>query len=531
MTAFRFTPLNATLLQTILEESSLGLIILDAQQRVLFWNPWLEVSSGICKEKALGRLLIDIFPTLINSRLLQSVNDALQKGLSNILSPKLNTAPLPLKVNTTQQTMHQMILIKPIKPGDLGRHCLIQIQDVTNAVSRDQRLRDSAQALKQAKLHAESANQAKSLFLANLSHEIRTPLNAILGMAELLTTANDLHKVRHHSTIIQNSGTALLTILNDILDFSKIEANELSLEQIAFDPRILLAEMYDLCANSARKKKIDFFFKLKTTLPTQLQGDPNRLRQLLLNLLTNAIKFTEVGSVIFTVFMTQQQASIVTLHFHIQDTGIGLNPNHIEHLFKPFTQADESTTRKYSGTGLGLAISQRLIKLMGGTIHVESQLDQGALFQVDLPFLAINPQKPAPQPTNNTSPIATNFKILLVEDDIINQEVVLNMLKRIGLTPDLANNGAEALSALKNQRYDLVFMDCQMPIMDGFTASQQVREYEGHQTPRIPSVALTAHAMKGDRERCLAAGMDDYLAKPVRIATLKETIQKWGSPK
>ncbi|MEO5333450.1 MAG: ATP-binding protein [Magnetococcus sp. YQC-5] len=527
--------LDPSLSQTVLDEAAHGLVILDAEQRVVFWNRWLEKASGISGEEALGRLLSDIFPMLVDSRLQRAVTNAVRRGLSSVLSPRLNSALLPLSVGGARQVMSQMVLVKPVDPDALGRHCFIQILDVTSAASRDDRLREQARHLVQAKALAESANQAKSLFLANMSHEIRTPLTAMLGMAELMETAEDLQKVRQQAKVIQNSGQVLLRIIDDILDFSKIEAGELTLLEAPFEPGILLAEICDYCSVEARKKKIDFFCRQDSNLPVRLLGDALRLRQILLNLLGNAIKFTIQGEVSLHVSSVMEPNSDrIRLRWKIQDSGIGLDPNHLEHLFKPFTQADESFTRQFGGTGLGLAISQRLVSLMGGEIQVSSTLGRGSLFQVDVPFRQVQftDQPDLDQilePTVQTEELPRQLHVLVVEDDAINQEIICSMLKYLGVSSDLVGNGQEALVLLADKRYDLVFMDCQMPVMDGLTACRRFRAMESVIAPRTPVVALTAHAMKGDRELCLAAGMDDYLAKPVRIKTLQQAIERWVS--
>ncbi|MBF0427317.1 MAG: response regulator [Magnetococcales bacterium] len=531
MNAIPPTTLPPALLLTILEKSALGLLVLDTEQRVVFWNHWLENGSGISKDQVFGRRFIEIFPDLADSRLHHAITGAVNRGLSTILSPKLNPSFLALCVGDRKEAMSQMILIKAIEPDQLGRYCLVQILDVTNTSFRDHRLREQARDLMQAKSSAEAANQTKNLFLANMSHEIRTPLNTIMGMAELMENADDLHKVRQQAKTIQNSGTALMSIMNDVLDFSRIEAGELTLEQTLFDITILLAEICDLYAGMARTRHIDFFSNLAPELPTSLLGDPNRLRQILLNLLSNAIKFTKNGEVRLQVLMTEQTAKTVHLQFIIKDTGIGISSEQMERLFKPFTQADISTTRKFGGSGLGLAITRRLVLFMGGEIHVDTILGEGTVFYVNLPFAFITEEKKHSQEITlsdeGITPLPAELKILLVEDDELNQQVIKGLLKQIGVYPDIANNGEEALVCLARQRYDLVFMDYQMPIMDGLTACQRFRAGESNTAQRTPIVALTAHALKGDRERCLEAGMDDYLTKPVRGKTLRQTILRW----
>ncbi|MBF0179566.1 MAG: response regulator [Magnetococcales bacterium] len=528
------TPIPPELLELTLEEAALGLMILDPGERIVFWNHWLERASGQPRNRILGRELTEVFPTIDGTRLREAVAEALQRGLSSMLTPRLNPFPLPLFNDANGQGMIQMILIKPLPVRKMERYCCIQILDMTNPSVRDAHLRETARELRQAKSSAESASHAKSFFLANMSHEIRTPLNAILGMAELLEEANDLHDVRQHAKIILNSGHYLLSILNDILDFSKIEAGELTLERIPFVPEALLGELGDLMAVEARKKKIAFCVRRGAGLEEMLIGDPVRLRQILLNLLSNAIKCTSQGEVSLRVEAHEETSDRIRLACEVRDTGIGMDPERIAHLFKPFTQADESHTRLFGGTGLGLAITRRLVDLMGGELRVETALGRGSCFRVGITFEK-KPMKPThdahsarPAPAEPTADAPDRpAHLLLVEDDEINGMVVMRQLQHVGATADLARNGEEALAMLAAKRYDMVLMDCQMPRMDGLTACRLFREREPAAGPRTPIVALTAHAMKGDRERCLEAGMDDYLSKPVRGETLRQVIRQW----
>ncbi|MBF0137666.1 MAG: response regulator [Magnetococcus sp. DMHC-1] len=389
------------------------------------------------------------------------------------------------------------------------------------------------------KREAEAANKAKSTFLATMSHEIRTPLNGILGMAELLLDIDMDATGREYTQTILTSGRALLNIINDVLDYSKIEADKLQLEAISFSLYQLLNDATILFKEFARKKAIEFNTNIDDILPDWIVGDPTRLRQVLVNLLSNAIKFTQQGRVTLTALPRLHPEHGLLIHLEVRDTGVGISPEHLSRLFQSFEQADSSTTRKHGGTGLGLAISQKLVQLMKGHIEVESTLNAGTLFRVILPIQ----QSLAPQdmllttgtPESLTTGIpeslthlthwAGRAKILVAEDDPINQAVLRGMLKRFDFQIDYADNGRQAVELLRHKTYDLIFMDCQMPEMDGYTACRAFRNLEKGQ--HTPVVALTAFAMEGDREKCLAAGMDDYLTKPVTRQGIQSAILRW----
>jgi len=395
-------------------------------------------------------------------------------------------------------------------------------------------LETQARDLEEAGRRAEQANVAKAQFLATISHEIRTPMNGVLGTTELLLETR-LDPVQHHlAETAHHSATALLALIDDVLDLSRIEASKLTLQATSFDLRALVHEAVDLMATTARGKPVALSCTISWRLPARVEGDALRLRQVLVNLLHNAVKFTERGRIVLDVSVLAQTEDAVQLRFEVRDTGIGIAEDQFDSVFDAFTQVDASSTRRHGGSGLGLAIVKELAELMGGRVGVDSRVDHGSTFWLELglkraadppPAGDVAAAEPAAAAPSDAVPSA---HVLLVEDDAVNQLVLAAMLEQLGCRVDIVDDGEAACGAAKSTRYDIVFMDCHMPVMDGFAAARRIRAEEAEEEGRhTPIVALTALALAGDRERCLSSGMDDYMTKPVRAAQLAAAVQRW----
>lgn len=423
------------------------------------------------------------------------------------------------------------------KNGSLFRNAGIS-EDITSLkmaedeiVKTKKKLKETFNQAREFEVAAKAATVAKEQFLDNMSHEIRTPLNGIIGITSLLLESELTDDQKEYLKIMQSSGDTLLTMINQILDLSEIKSQEFKFDVDSFNLRELMHYTAEMFAFQAFKKNLTFNFTIDHNIPDLMKGNSERLRQILTNLLYNAIKFADEGGIDLSVIMIEENDTDVKLKFEINDTGIGIPEKYIKEIFNPFTQVDGRMNRRYGGTGLGLAINKKIVEFMGGEIGVKRNERNGSLFWFTVVLQKQNTAQTAFKEIEKTGNIYTERKsaaILLVEDNKTNQLVVSSMLKKLGYKTDIAYNGYECINALRKKEYSLVLMDCQMPDKDGFETTKEIRNgNSGVINPDILIIALTANAMNGDRERCIKTGMNDYISKPVKVRELDQHLKKW----
>jgi PAS domain S-box-containing protein len=515
------------------------MVMVSPAGNLLWWNRNLERVTGLPPDEIPVKQGPEFFAPEDRSAVAAAIQKALQEGEAKVTAQLLTPSkPVLYEFNAAVYCDNNGDVLGLVGTG----------RDMTERLQ-------TAEALRQARDRAEAASRAKSEFLANVSHEIRTPMNGVLGMTELVLETPLNPDQREYLQVIKSSAESLLTIIDDILDFSKIEAGKLTLDPAAFALRDRLGDLLKPLARRASARGLELASHVRPDVPDALVGDWVRLQQILNNLVGNAVKFTARGTVRLDVAVASQTAEAVRLHFQVADTGIGIRADKLDLIFEPFVQSDSSTTRLYGGTGLGLTISARLVEQMGGQIWVESEVGTGSTFHFTVPFpvireaprpLAPTPLPPGarsmpdsltpgtlsarPAPEADARPPLRHLRILLAEDNIVNQQVEVLMLEKHGYTVHVAQDGKETLAALQEQPFDLVLMDVQMPEMDGFEVTAAIRCREKETGRHIPIIAVTAHALSGDRERCLAAGMDGYVAKPIRPAALWHEMALLFSP-
>jgi len=504
---------------SLLDQVRNAVIATDLDGRIIYWNRFAESLYQWKAEEVFGQMLKDtIIPPEMKSSFEDMVKEIIAQGYTECEYPARR------KDGSHFPASYAFSTVCDNKGKRIG------IVSVSNDLTERKKVE---QDLREAKERAESATKAKSEFLANMSHEIRTPMNAVIGFTGLLLNTNIDSVQKDYIETIRSSGDSLLKVISDILDFSKIEGGMLELENECFDLIECLESSLNMVAQAASRKGLSLSYEVEPHVPRYLMGDLTRLRQILVNLLGNAVKFTEKGFVRVDVSALPVEDSY-EIQFRVKDTGIGISQDRMSRLFQSFSQGDASTTRKYGGTGLGLAICKHLTELMGGDIWAESIPAQGSSFYFTIQAQASEKLRPQPQkdllelsfdPSDHHIP--KSLRILLAEDNVINQKVAVRMLERLGYQAEVAADGREVLAALKRKPYDVVLMDVQMPEMDGLEATRRIRRTPCHQ-PYI--IAMTAHAMKGDREECLDAGMDDYISKPVRIEELKAALEHGRTP-
>ena len=532
----------------VLDHMPAGVCVIDKDYIVRFWNNCMGDWTGIHKDYIIGDDLGNNFPSFNESGYRSRIESVFNGGPPIILSARLHKDIFPSHLpNAELRILNTTVTAVPASGGN-GYDALFVAEDITErkrseeaSIRAKKEVEEANRKLEQALDHAniltrkaKVANNAKSEFLANMSHEIRTPMNGIVGMLTLALNKEREEKIREYLTIAKTCADNLLNLINDILDISKVEAGKLAIEIIDCNVDEILSAINSSLRPSALEKGIGIDIVLMTDVPEQIKTDPTRLNQCLVNLLGNAIKFTETGGVTVELSL-EEMGDKPFVRFDVVDTGIGIPVDQQKSIFDKFIQADSSTTRKHGGTGLGLAITKQLTELLGGDLTLTSEPGKGSTFSMIIPAnidtasaTMISNDKwckkeKKVEPSDEVNNAAG--KILVVEDDFANQQVILGMLEETNLQAEIANNGIEAVNKVTSGSYDLIFMDIQMPNMNGYDATKIIRE-KGY---TLPIIALTAYAMKGDEEKCLNAGCDAYLPKPVDAEKLFETLGKFLS--
>ncbi|MGD0586517.1 MAG: PAS domain S-box protein [Oryzomonas sp.] len=501
--------------RSYIEFAPIGVSVVDHTGRYVELNRTGAAMLGYSKAELIGMSIADLMPP-----------EYRKTGLHNFEKLKEEGSSMRESLLVRKDGSQAWVSLQAVK---LDADSFIGFfQDITER-------KQTELALISAKEAADAANAAKSRFLANMSHELRTPLNGIIGMSGLLMDTDLNPEQLEYAGIALKSSKELLNQIDELLDFARIEAGKILFEKSDFNLRAVIKDTIQILSLQAEEKSLQLAWQVEPDVPLQLRGDPGRLAQIIRNIVGNGIKFTRQGGVTVHVSRIAEEAQQVSLRFAVTDTGIGIPPEYLGSIFTPFVQVDGSSTRKYSGTGLGLAISSQLAELMGGSIDVASSAGSGSTFHITLPFEKQG-REPISIKENETEAIFVNHeadapqraRILLAEDHATNRRVIRMMLNKLGYGADAVANGLDAVKALEKTPYDLVLMDCQMPEMNGYDATAVIRDPEsGVLNHATPVIALTANAMAGEREKCIEAGMDDYLSKPVLVQDLETVLNKW----
>ncbi|MCF5708112.1 response regulator [Pseudomonas syringae] len=496
-----------------------------------------EQRSDTVSQRYLGRVLVGMSSEAFNRRQQEILLKAgilalcallftflLARRLAQSLSRPISRMGEALKAIQKGDYRTPLPVSDDAELGALARHINNLAANLDKASLEQQR---SMAQLIQTREEAEQANRAKSDFLAMMSHELRTPMNGVLGMLQLMETTRMTDEQSEYAALATESTEHLLRVINDILDFSRIERDALQMEGIAFNLAELVSASTHAFSHNAQQRDLQLSLHIQPGLESlTVIGDPTRIRQILVNLIGNALKFTEQGSVCIKAGWTLLEAERLQFTCTVKDSGIGIHADRLESMFDAFQQADSSISRRYGGTGLGLPIARTLAERMGGTLHAQSEEGAGSLFTLQIP-LPVSRQLPVEnrQPLSALDGANKERSVLLVEDNPVNRTVAQAMLHNLGCQVDIAIDGAQAVSMACDGKYGLILMDCRLPVMDGYEATRRIRQLAGIEQP--PIIALTANALQGDRDACLQAGMDDYLAKPFKHADLQQVLRRW----
>jgi len=508
-------------LHSITESTPNGIIMMNDSGKITFWNPSATTIFGYNEEEALGQDILQLAPEHYRSVCQTFLSELAATGYGPAIGKTVELSAL----HKDGREMSISLALSTFRLDGVW-HAVGIIRDISD-------LKQYQRDLIEARHASEAANQAKSQFLANMSHEIRTPLNGVLGMTQLLQFTQPTDEQKEFIGYLEQSGKNLLALLNDILDLSRIEAGKMNIEKTEFSLKDCIDDTAATQLPQIRQKDLQLDITLPDNLPGILVGDPLRLKQILLNLLANAVKFTPAGTIAIKVSLTAQEPAMVRLLLQVSDTGFGMDDETLGRIFSAFEQADNSNTRLYGGSGLGLTICRRLAELMGGSIWAESVLGQGSTFYVELPFEVAQTSQTVDHQADLSAQAPSDVKslnILVADDNKLNTETLVAMLKKMGHTAEIATNGKEAIDRWHASAFNCILMDISMPVMDGCQATATIREQEQKIGGHTPVIALTAHAQSGDRERFLATGFDGYVSKPVIMQKLYAVLAELAEP-